>query len=153
MHDGLNTATRIHLNDAKSDNATSYLDPLDPDTVQDLPLVVTRRQLIRLAVVSTEVGARFQREAIDHDCMAWMLAPRMLFDGRDAIEASLEQRHCIRALVLHGLGLGLDAHPSDIDDLMSDGAKGGRNRRDRSPRTKRKATPCAARNRRYANAG
>lgn len=153
MHHGFNTVTRIHLDDANSGNTTSYLDPLDPDAVQDLPLVVTRRQLIRLAVVSTEVGARFQREAVDHDSMAWMLAPRMLFEGRDAIEASLEQRHCIRALVLHGLGLGLDAHPSDIDNLTSERAKSARSRRDRATRSKRKVAPCSARNRRYAPAG
>lgn len=143
---------QIRLDDANSNLASSYVDPLDPDSDEDLPVVVTRRQLIRLAVVSTEVGARFQRETVDHDSMAWMLAPRTLFDGRDAIDAALEQRHCIRALVLHGLGLGLDARPSDVDDLMSDCAPGRRGRGDQTKRSKRKAAPRSARSQRYASA-
>lgn len=120
MHLASHTAKRTHFAGAALEEIVPYIDPLDPDGLEDMPLVVTRRQLIRLAVVSTEVGARFQRDAVDHDGMAWMLAPRALFDGRDAIDAALEQHHCIRALLLHGLGLGLDARPADIDELIED---------------------------------
>lgn len=98
----------------------AYTDPLDPDLAIDAPILVTRRRLIRLALVATEAGARFQREASEHDTMAWMLAPRKLFGGRDAIDATLEREHCMRALLLHGLGLGLDALPADIDELSAD---------------------------------
>jgi len=150
MHIGSCTATRAHIEDTDSNAALVYIDPLDPDSDEDVPVVVTRRQLIRLAVVSTEVGARFQREAVDHDGMAWMLAPRTLFDGRDAIDASLEQHHCIRALVLHGLGLGLDARPVDIDGLMADKAPRKRSRRTQGTPSKRTAGPRAVYGKRYA---
>lgn len=152
MHIGSCTAMRAHIDDAVSSDALKYIDPLDPDSDEDVPVVVTRRQLIRLAVVSTEVGARFQREAVDHDAMAWMLAPLKLFGGRDAIDAALEQHHCIRAIVLHGLGLGLDARPADIDDLMNDRTPGKRSRRERGTPSKRTARARVACGRRYAPA-
>ncbi len=110
-------------------------DPLDPDSPHDLPVIATRRRLIRLALVAAETGARFQREGVDHDPMAWMLTTRELFDGRDAIEAALELRHCNRAILLHGLGLGLDADPEMIDYLCDeDGSPPRRPRRARPPR-------------------
>ncbi len=100
-------------------------DPLDPDCVGDFPVVTTRRRLVRLALVATETAARFQREGGDHDPMAWMLASRELFEGRDAIEATLELSNCTRAILLHGLGLGLDADPAVIDDLAAEDAAMG----------------------------
>ncbi|MBD8546727.1 hypothetical protein IFT82_08200 [Sphingomonas sp. CFBP 8760] len=84
--------------------------------------MATRRRLIRLALVSAETWARSQREGMDHDPMAWMLASRELLDGRDAVEAALELGHCIRAILLHDLVLGLDADPAIIDDLCLDDA-------------------------------
>jgi hypothetical protein len=95
-------------------------DPLDPDSCRDLPFVVTRRRLVRLALVAAETGARFQREGLDYDPVAWMLAPRELFEGRDGIEGSLGLSGCLRAILLHGLGMGLDADPALIDDLLAD---------------------------------
>lgn len=95
-------------------------DPLDPDSMDDFPVVTTRRRLTRLALVAAETGARFQRDGVEHDPMAWLLAPRDIFDGMDAIDAAAELRHCTRALVLHGLGMGLDADPALIDHLCSD---------------------------------
>lgn len=152
MHIGSCTATRVHDHDADANDDLMYIDPLDPDSEKDVPIVVTRRQLIRLAVVSTEVGARFQRESVEHDGMAWMLAPRTLFGGRDAIEASLEQQHCVRAIVLHGLGLGLDAHPADIDDLITERAPKKRSRRGRGMPSKRNPGPGMVCDRRHAPA-
>lgn len=95
-------------------------DPLDGDHVDDVHLPVSRRGLVRLALVASEVGARFQREGTAHDPMAWMLASRRLFSGGTAIEACLELDGCLRAVMLHGLGFGVDASPEDIDDLISD---------------------------------
>lgn len=95
-------------------------DPLDPDACGDVPIVVTRRRLIRLALVAAETGARFQREGLDHDPVAWLLAPREIFDGRDGIQAALDLDGCMRAILLHGLGLGLDADPAIVDDLLAD---------------------------------
>lgn len=117
---GTASAMRTHNRDDGPQlvDAPFYIDPLDPDAASDIPVIVTRRRLIRLALVAAEVGARFQRDAVDYDSMAWMLAPRDLFHGRDAIDATMEHAHCTRAIILHGLGLGLDAHPDDIDALM-----------------------------------
>ncbi len=95
-------------------------DPLELDSASDVPVVTTRRRLIRLALVAAETATRFQREGGDRDAMAWMLASRELFDGRDAIEATLELAHCKRAILLHGLGIGLDAAPAMVDYICSE---------------------------------
>ncbi len=97
-----------------------FPDPLDEDQADDDCIVLTRRRLVRLALVACETGARFERDGVRHDPMAWMLAPRRLFDGRTAIEACLELEGCNRAVVLHGLALGLDADADEIDDLLAD---------------------------------
>ena len=99
----------------------AYLDPLDADEATDGQVVTTRRGLTRLALVAAETGARFQREATPHDPVAWMLAPRRLFDGEPAVISCLERDHCLRAILLHGLALGLDASPRTIDALIADG--------------------------------
>ncbi len=96
-------------------------DPLDDDEPTDTVVTTSHRGLIRLAVVAAETGSRFQREGVGHDPMAWMLAPRRLFEGGSAIEACLDRDHCLRAILLHGLSLGLDASPSAIDSLMAYG--------------------------------
>lgn len=97
-----------------------YEDPLDPDGPGDVALTTSRRALVRLALVATEVGARFQREGVGHDAMAWMLASRRLFGGEAAIDACLERDACLRAVLLHGLSLGLDAGPDQIGALLCD---------------------------------
>ena len=98
----------------------SPADPLDADSPFDDVVITTSRALCRLALVATETGARFQREAEPHDPMAWLLAPRRMFGGSTAFEACLEREHFMRALLLHGLSLGLDADPDEIDGLMDD---------------------------------
>ncbi|MEG8027677.1 hypothetical protein [Sphingomonas aerolata] len=100
--------------------ALVFPDPLDDDLADDDRIVLTRRRLVRLALVACETGARFERDGVRHDPMAWMLAPRRLFDGRTAIEACLELEGCNRAIVLHGLALGLDADADEIDELLAD---------------------------------
>ncbi len=95
-------------------------DPLDADSPFDDVVITTSRALCRLALVATETGARFQREAEPHDPMAWLLAPRRLFGGSTALDACLQREHFMRALLLHGLSLGLDADPDEIDDLLED---------------------------------
>lgn len=100
-------------------------DPLDADEVTDIPLVTTERALTRLALVAAETGARFQREALGHDPVAWMLAPRRLFDGEPPLRAVLRRDQCMRAVLLHGLSLGMDAEPATIDALLCDGAGDG----------------------------
>lgn len=97
-----------------------YEDPLDADDCTDVHVTTSRRGLTRLALVAAETGARFQREELEHDPMAWLLAPRSLFDGASAVEACLELDNCLRALLLHGLSIGLDARPGAIDALRGE---------------------------------
>lgn len=97
-----------------------YEDPLDDDEDGDAAVPATRRGLTRLALIAAETGARFQREGEGLDPMAWMLAPRRLFAGSTAIESCLARADFMRALLLHGLALGLDAEPAQIDALLCD---------------------------------
>lgn len=97
-----------------------YEDPLEQDAHDDALVVMTRRSLLRMALVATETATRFARERIDVDPMAWMLAPRRLFDGRSALDGCLDRDDCLRAILLHGLSIGLDADPDEIDALGED---------------------------------
>lgn len=102
-----------------------YEDPLDDDAPSDRTVTATRRGLTRLALIAAETGARFQREGVGHDPMAWLLAPRRLFGGGTAIDAVLERTDFMRALLLHGLSIGLDADPAAIDRLAGHGPGDG----------------------------
>lgn len=110
---------------ASTETYRSFEDPLADDAPGDVSVTTSRRGLTRLALVAAETGARFQREGVGHDAMAWLLAPRDLFDGATPLVACLEQRHCLRAIVLHGLSVGLDATPSIIDALLSEDTGSG----------------------------
>jgi hypothetical protein len=96
------------------------LDPLDPDSHNDKVVMTTDRRLVRLAIAASEAGARFEREGLDHDPAAWLLAPRQVFDGRAAVDACQDLEGFNRNIVLHGLHLDLDAEASHIDELLGD---------------------------------
>lgn len=100
--------------------ARGFPDPLDHDLPSDAVVVTTRRGMLRVALVATEVASRFQREGVQHDAMAWMLSPRALFDGAAAIDACTDRDACLRGTLLHGLSLGFDAEPEEIDALVND---------------------------------
>ena len=100
--------------------ARGFPDPLDHDLPSDAVVVTTRRGMVRVALVATEVASRFQREGVQHDAMAWMLSPRALFDGAAAIDACTDRDACLRGTLLHGLSLGFDAEPGEIDALVDD---------------------------------
>lgn len=114
------TMERVVTASGLADAGRCYEDPLDEDAADDETVIATRRGLTRLALVATEVGARFQREGEGHDPMGWLLSPRRLFAGATALEACLSREHFIRAHLLHGLSLGLDAEPARIDALLCD---------------------------------
>lgn len=101
-------------------DAHAFPDPLDEDVREDDRVVLTRRRLIRLALVAAETGARFQRDGIAHDPMAWMLAPRRAFGGRAPLDACQDLADCTRALLIHGLGIALDPSVDEIDYLLED---------------------------------
>lgn len=112
----MNMSAQIDLVDA----ATIIVeDPIDFDRDDDAVVLTTRRAVARIALVAAETAARFQREGIDHDPMAWMMAPRVLFNGAAAIDACLGRDACLHAVLLHGLCIGLDAFPEQISSLIN----------------------------------
>lgn len=94
-------------------------DPLGLDQACDTSRLITDRQLLRLIIVAAHTAARFEREALDVDPVAWMLSPRKAFFGKAPVNACHEMSGFTRAIVLHGLAIGLDADPHSIDDLTS----------------------------------
>jgi hypothetical protein len=96
-----------------------FPDPLDEDSADDEIVVTTRRAIGRVALIATETAARFQREAVEHDPMSWMFAPRAVFDGGAAVDACLDRDAAMRGILLHGLGLGLDVERAAIDTLLA----------------------------------
>ncbi len=104
-----------------SRSSMAYADPLDRDHPDDVVITMTERQLIRLLFVAAETGARFARERIELDPAAWLFAGRRLFHGRAAVVACRERDAFVRALLLHGLSIGLDASPEEVDALVAEG--------------------------------
>jgi hypothetical protein len=96
-----------------------FPDPLDDDELDDEMVITTRRAIGRVALVATEAATRFQRDGLEHDPMAWMMAPRKLFAGAAAIDACRDRDACMRGIVLHGLGLGMDADSEAVDSLLA----------------------------------
>lgn len=110
-----------HANDQGIvDSVIAYLDPLDEDSVADLQIALSHRQLGRLLFIAAETGARFQREEVSYDPMAWMFSPRDLFNGSPAVDACQQREPFVRAMILHGLSLGFDAEPDELDALLAD---------------------------------
>jgi hypothetical protein len=105
---------------APSSSTVVYVEPLDPDLPDDPAVRLTHRQLIRLVLIAAETGARFEREGIVVDPAAWLFAPRRLFEGRAAVDACATHGAFIRAMLLHGLGLGLDAAPEAMAALLAE---------------------------------
>lgn len=107
------------ITDGREVATVSVPDPLADDMPDDELVLTTRRALVRVALVASETGARFQREALAYDSMAWMLAPLELFDGRAPIDACQNVTSCRRGVLLHALGYGLDADREFIDGLLA----------------------------------
>ncbi len=83
-------------------------------------MAVQRVALVRIACVAAETGARMQRDGLAVDPVDWMVSPLELFNGRPPIEACMERDACSKAILLHGLGLGLDADPSAMDQILTE---------------------------------
>lgn len=92
------------------------LDPLENESGG--MLAVRRVALVRIACVAAETGARMQRDGLAEDPVSWMVSPLELFDGRAPIEACMELSACSKAILLHGLGLALDADSATINRLL-----------------------------------
>lgn len=117
LHSGLEVAAIL----SKLKVTPAFEDPLDADSPGDEVVVTSRRRLLRLALVSSEAGARFQRDGLSHDPLAWMLTPRTMFNGATAMDACMDKAPCLRAYLLHRLSLGLDARPEELDLLIIEG--------------------------------
>ena len=91
------------------------LDPLEDDSGG--MIAVRRVALVRIACVAAETGARMQRDGLAEDPVDWMVSPLKLFGGLPPIEACMEKDACSKAILLHGLGLGLDADTEAMDQL------------------------------------
>lgn len=72
---------------------------------------------MRLLHVAAETGARFVREKINADPLHWLLAERQLFDRRTALDACRGAEGFRRAVVLHGLSLGVDVAPHVVEGI------------------------------------
>ena len=96
------------------------LDPLEDDGGG--MMAVRRVALVRIACVAAETGARMQRDGLAEDPVGWMVSPLGLFGGLPPIEACMEKDACSKAILLHGLGLGLDADPDAMDRLLFEGS-------------------------------
>lgn len=96
-------------------------DPFGHDAVGDTAVLLTRRRLVRIAMVAAETGARFAREGRVDDATEWMLTPSRMFRGAAPIEACQDRVHCCRAVLAHGLGLDDDTDPDDVDEMIDEG--------------------------------
>ena len=98
--------------------AAWQLDPLDDQTGDYL--VVDRVDLVRIACVAAETGARFQRDALSQCPMDWMITPSDLFDGLPPIEACKRKDACSLAILVHGLGLPVDIAPAALNTIFAE---------------------------------
>lgn len=92
------------------------LDPLGDERGDYL--VVDRVDIVRIACVAAETGARFQRDGLAQDPMDWMLSASGLFAGRPPIEACRRKDACSLAILVHGLGLPGDITPAALNSLF-----------------------------------
>ncbi len=104
-----------------NDDDMWFLDPLESSAGDEATQLVCRRALVRIALVASEAGARFQREGLSQDPMTWMVSPLDMFAGLPPIEACMTLKGCARAVLVHGLCLDLDASAEDIAALMGSG--------------------------------
>jgi len=113
---GRDGAYRLHGTIASPE--VPWPDPLGRDAVDDVPLTTTRRRLLRVAMVAAEAGARFAAEGGGTDAAGWMIAPSALFHGAAPIDACQERAAFCRATLAHGLDLGDDVDPEEVDSMI-----------------------------------
>lgn len=92
------------------------LDPLEDERGDYL--VVDRVDIVRIACVAVETGARFQRDGLAQDPMDWMLSSSDLFAGLPPIEACRRKDACSLAILVHGLGLATDIAPEALNSIF-----------------------------------
>ena len=117
---GAMPVTNISGHAAIGNAMIEYLDPLDEDLPSDKFITLTDRQLGRLIFIAAETGARFERDGSPVDPLAWLFSPRTLFEGKIALDACQKRKPFMRAIILHGLSIGFDALPHEIDALVAE---------------------------------
>ena len=96
--------------------AAWQLDPLEEE--RGGYLVIDRVDIVRIACVAVETGARFQRDGLAQDPMDWMLSSSSLFGGHPPIAACRRKDACSLAILVHGLGLPSDIAPDSLDSIL-----------------------------------
>lgn len=96
------------------------VDPFGPDDPDDVLVMTSERRLRRLAISAADAGVRFARDAIPYDPAAWMFTPLPMFCFARPLEACQDLDGFSRSSLLHGLHLGLDAGPEELDALLCD---------------------------------
>lgn len=97
-------------------SAAWRLDPLEDE--RGGYLVVDRVDIIRIACVAAETGARFQRDGLAQDPMDWMLTSSSLFGGRPPIDACRRKDACSLAVLVHGLGLPSNIGAGELNSIF-----------------------------------
>lgn len=96
--------------------AAWQLDPLAED--RGGYVVIDRVDIVRIACVAVETGARFQRDGLAQDPMDWMLSSSSLFGGHPPISACRRKDACSLAILVHGLGLPTDVPPDALTAML-----------------------------------
>lgn len=117
------TQDRLHAADHQQLVAPpAWDDPLDEDCALDERVDLSRRSLLRVAVAAARTGARYEREGLDGDPVAWLLAPRRVFDGETALDACVDLAPLRRCIALHAPSTDheLDAEPEEMDEILGE---------------------------------
>lgn len=97
-------------------------DPLAVDNPNDVTFDLTHKMVDRLVIAAVETGARFERDSLSSDPLAWLYTPQPPFGGARPLEACLTAPGLMRCIMFHSLDMELGT-PSDLVDqiLRSDG--------------------------------
>lgn len=98
---------------------TTLHDPFASDGPEDMLLSVSARSLVRLAMVATETGSRFERDGRD-DALEWLTEPCRFLRGMIPLWAALERGPCLELSMLHGLSLDIGDDEEDWSDTEVD---------------------------------
>ncbi len=92
-------------------------DPLASDSPDDVSFDLTYKMVDRLVIAAVETGARFERDSLPSDPLAWLYSPQPPFDGARPLEACLTAPGLMRCIMFHSLDLELGM-PSDLVDQI-----------------------------------
>lgn len=95
-------------------------DPLAADSPTDVTLPLTDKMLDRLVIAAVETGARFERESLPCDPLAWLYSPQPPFGGERPLEVCLTASGLMRCIMFHSLDLELGTPKNLVDHILRD---------------------------------